>query len=306
MSTSKLLNDRRSISVTWGLSILLVVIGMLYLGFHGFFARSVAEFFVFTITVMMILVSIVLTQFDLFFLEKNFFESAQSWFVGFVTWFMIGLFGSSDQSLTETSVDQASQVIAQNPQGILESTIGLITVRESVLYSSIAGQIPSDWNIFLNNVVNPITEEAFFAVALPVFFLGIMKKASGLHPALRFLGLPAVQMVVLLATIPPLFAVFHVGKMVYAFLIAAIIFRTILTVMLWGDMKLNVIPYIVVLPMFLVGSHMGNNFGHTGIQKTVSFLFTTIPGILTFTVFTIFTVGALYKPIVHAYRIFMS
>lgn len=278
MSLSDTLKIKQSISVFWGLSILLVIIGMFYLGLHGFFNENIAEFFVFGITIMMLTVSIVLTQFNIFFLENNVTQSAQSFWIGFLAWFGIASAGSTGS-------------------GAITSALDSITIKSSILFSTISGQIPADWNFFLNNVVNPIVEEAFFAVALPLFIIGILEGLSKTSPVLRPLKNPALQVVILLLTIPVAFAVFHVGKFVYTFIIAAIMFRMIFISLLWGDLKFNIIPFVIILPSFLVGSHMGNNFGTQGIGEALNFLFTSTPGLMTLGVFIIFAFAALAKPL---------
>jgi hypothetical protein len=220
---------------------------MMYLGFKAGFEQSLSMFWVFSVSTTLLTISVIFTKFGLLTLEKDLLQSAESWFLGMLAGVLLSVAGEF-------------------------SVLSVFSLSQSRLMSSLAGQLPTQWDWFLNNIVNPINEEAFWGAGLPAFVTGIMTAMAASHPVFRPLRSPWVQTGVLLVVLPVSFALFHVGKLVFAFITAALAFRALLTVLLYGDRSFNLVPYVVVFPSFLVGVHMGNNVGSAGLVKSWSII----------------------------------
>ena len=270
-------------SIFWGTMTLFTALAMTYLALWGHIYEVDVAFESATVVLTMLFVAVVLTFGEIFYAEKNIMESSEGFTVGFIVFFLM-----STRFGTEIS--------------LLSQVLSLDEFRDAAINESTA----EFWIYFLPNVINPIVEEMMWAVALPVFLILIM---HGLAQASRQIPNPLirtifaqfdniiVQMGVLLIVLPFTFAFFHVGQTSSAmFIMAALIFRALLTVLWWGDLQWDLVPFIVVLPSFLVGAHMGNNMGVTATQEGITGLFTLLTGhfigwIWMFIMFFIFLIG---------------
>lgn len=113
--------------------------------------------------------------------------------------------------------------------------------------------------VFLNTVVAPITEEAAFFVAIPIFldyFIQKVAKSYGIDVLSKnFL----YRFMIILPLVSYAFASFHIGKVgLTAFFLSAMIFRGII-LMFGSDIRKNFIPFIEAGLLFAIGGHMANN-----------------------------------------------
>lgn len=259
------LKSRVSPAIFWGFMIFLATIPMLYLYLQGHFANNETAKSVATAMILMTLSGIVLSAGKVFFTEKHFLASAQAFLIGFVSWGSIASFGGEEAS-----------ILVMKPWTVF-STVGL----ENLPGQEVANTGLKFWEWYVPNVINPISEEILWGVGLPVFLVmmmdGIAKEgAKGIRnpwvsQILRSFQNPLAQLVVLVTVLPITFAAFHVGMQAsMLFLVSAITFRGILTVLWFGDLQWEIVPFLLIVPAFLVGSHMGNNWGATGIQKSLT------------------------------------
>jgi hypothetical protein len=86
-----------------------------------------------------------------------------------------------------------------------------------------------------------------------------------------------VQIIIIIAVASSTFAIFHIGKTAFiTFMISAIIFRTIMIIMVYGDYKFDILKGINLVAGFGVGSHIANNVLDTGFAQTWLILSTNL------------------------------
>lgn len=224
----------------WLLFSLLNLSGLIYLALWGRSNFSIQAIIVFVIFSVMFLVSVIASMFDLFFVKNTFSQAAMWWLTGGVIWYALGrlsTIGGTKNILSVTSPDQLD------------------------LLSTISADLPLFWGWFINNVVAPVNEEAFWGIGLPVGLMLIMDGVGRDYPIFKH---PALQFFVIILVSAASFAVFHVNNVVLLFLISAMIFRVLVMVIYWGDKEFNLIPEIQVFPAFMLGAHMGNNIAKSG------------------------------------------
>lgn len=143
---------------------------------------------------------------------------------------------------------------------------------QNELFASISGSLPLWWEFYTGAIGIPLGEELFWLFGLPIilfFVLDKIGKANKLdkQPWFRYFELFVVILIGGLT-----FAIFHIGKMFIAFIISAIIFRSINTIFVWGEERENILPFVAVVTSFAIGTHQGNNWGQVGFFKGLNTL----------------------------------
>ena len=224
-------------SIFWILMVLLSLSGLTYLLIWSFHNDSVRGVVVSVIFTTLIIAGILLSRMKIF----DFYswgDNALSFTIGFFAWLGLGsLFGQQS----------------------------VLSVSENHLFAAIAADLPQLVEVILNVFIIPIAEEIFWMVGIPFALISIMNQLSKNYPIWKNLYL---QMFVIIVIASTTFAIFHVGRMFIGFIIAAMVFRTIMVVLIYGDHKFDMIKGINLVVGFAIGAHIANNLIHTGIEKT--------------------------------------
>lgn len=244
-------------------------ITLIYLSLWGKFnnntqATSVVIIFGLMLTIPMILLSgIAIYQ-----LIKNF--NSEKWFgdnsfkipaLGFIIGFWI----------------QAMIVLI----GKAKSGFSILSIQQNSLLSSFSTQLPSFWEFFINAIMVPIIEEFVWIFFIPqvlfILFWVIGKKISFLNNTIFKLIFTAIVVGISSWT----FAQFHIGQTGnIGFFISAMIFRTILIVLFWGDLQFDLIKWANIGFSMLVGFHIGNNWMTYGFFYGINTLLSNFFGIM--------------------------
>lgn len=150
--------------------------------------------------------------------------------------------------------------------GALVSMLGgaqnnIFSLSSNNLFATIASELPRNLEFLTSAFIIPIAEEAFWMIAIPSVVLFTTNKASDKLP---FMGNPYLQLILILVISSLSFAFFHVGKLFLWFLVAAVIFRSILIISVLGDMQFDWIPGIKLVASFALGAHIANNWFNFG------------------------------------------
>jgi len=141
--------------------------------------------------------------------------------------------------------------------------MSVFSVQLNYLLSSISGTLPNFWNIFANSFGAAVAEEMLFLITLPIAVFLILDYAG---KSVEILKNKYLQIGAAIAVSAPLFAFFHVGNLALTgFIISAIIFRSFLIGMVYGDSKTEIIPYVALVPAFAISFHVFNNFSFFGL-----------------------------------------
>jgi len=189
--------------------------------------------------------------------------SSQGFFVGFMAWFVV------------TNLYRISSYFS-----------ALIFPPQATL-ASLQAQIPPFWGFFTTVIWAPIIEELFFGIALPLLIFDMFGKMS---KEFKILGNVFLQFVVVLIIASFGFAAFHTSATQVGFFIAAMLFRAIQVLAVFGDRKFDIVPRYVVPYSFLVGTHMANNLSSYGVVSSYNILMTNIAGQITLLLFVGFLV----------------
>lgn len=230
-------------SIFWIVAYLISLGGLIWIAIWAFFNNSVTGVVIAFIFFMMLVSSFVLSKRTLF-QSGTWKQNATSFTLGFLIWIFIGGFKQS-----------------------------VLSVSQNNLFSSIAGELPQFLEFVMNTFVIPIAEESLWIIALPDVLSFLFNQIGEASKALSFLKNKVVQLIAIAAIAGVSFALFHVGNLGFAaFLIAAIVFRSIMIFFVVGDQTLNTIPIITVVPAFAVGAHIGNNLAQFGVGKGLTLI----------------------------------
>lgn len=237
--------------VIFWLSILLLSLGgALYLAIWAFFAENSPVSIISQIFLIMMLIGIVSVILAVMFKGIDFIssgtfsENALSFTLGFIIWSSIVSFAGGSQN-------------------------SILSVGQNNLFASIASQLPQSIEFLFNTFIIPVAEESFWIIAIPFVVILIMDYIGNSFSIAKN---PVIQIITVAVIGGLTFAVFHVGKLFLAFIIAAIIFRSLIVVGVYGDLKLDIIPGIKLLPAFAVGAHIGNNWADYGLLNGIGML----------------------------------
>lgn len=244
-------------SIFWISLILISLMGLSYLMIWSFHNNSVKGAVISTIFLTMILAGVILSRMKVFDMA-SWGDNALSFVFGFGIWAFLG-------SLFQGSASTISVEIPKN-----------------YLFATIASELPVFTEMIVNNFIVPIAEELFWMIGIPFAILSIMKAIGKKY---EFFNNDIFQMITIIIIASSTFAIFHIGKSFTAFIISAIIFRTILIVMVYGDYKFNIIKGVNLVAGFSVGAHIANNILDTGFQKTWLILQQSIPVTIIIVVF---------------------
>jgi len=229
-------------SIFWVGAYAISLVGLIWIAIWSFFNNSVTGAIIAFIFFMMLISSAVLSRRTLF-QTGTWKQNATSFTLGFLIWVFIG----------------------SQPQSIL-------SVAENNLFSTISSQLPQLLEFIMNSFVIPIAEEALWIIALPDVLHFLMNQIST-NKQLSFFKNKFLQLFVIAGIGAFTFAYFHVGNIGFlSFIIAAMLFRTIMIFFVVGDQSFNAIPFVTVVPAFAVGAHIGNNWAQFGFMKGVNIL----------------------------------
>lgn len=236
-------------SVFWIALILISLMGLSYLMIWSFHNNSVKGAIISTIFITMITSGMLLSKSKIFDMN-SWSDNALSFTLGFGIWSFLGtLFRGS------------------------ASTIGA-TIPKNHLFATISSELPVFTEMIVNNFIVPIAEELFWMIGIPFALISIMKSVGKKY---EMFNNEILQLVVVVIVTSSTFAMFHIGKAFISFIISAIIFRTILIVLVYGDYEFNMIRGFNLVAGFGVGSHMANNILDSGFKKSWLILQTNIP-----------------------------
>lgn len=160
-------------------------------------------------------------------------------------------------------------------------SMSALSVGSSYLYNTIAGDLPLSLEFVVNSFLIPISEEIFWIIGLPYTIIAIMNNLGQYY---KIFSNKIFQFIMVLAIAGTTFVIFHVGKLFWAFVIAAFVFRSIMITFVVGDNKFGWIPFFTMVPAFAIGAHIGNNWGAFGFVRGLEVLFTNpiigIPALL--------------------------
>ena len=198
--------------------------------------------------------------------KEPFEASAQGFVIGFIAWYAIS-------SLK-----------------FLSSAFSIFSFPLQATLSTVSEEIPPFWKIINVVVMSPIVEELFWGLALPLVSFSVMDELGKKQfPALRNNILQFI-IVILLGGLT--FAVFHTSTTQFGFFIAAMLFRTIQTMLYFGDKQFDFVPKYTVPYSFLIGTHMANNLSEVGVGNVYEILLSNMFGWVTMIIFvTIFIIG---------------
>lgn len=244
-------NEYKSGSIFWILFIMLSFSGLVYLGIWGFHNGSVKAIAISVIFSVLIIFSIIITRFEIFKLEMDFLKSCQSFTIGFVFFMLIAGF-----------------LRVMSGQKFLYSLFAPLQLQKNSLFATISGELPLFWDKYVNNITIPIAEEMFWLIALPIATIWLMNSISKMSNKLQFFENNVFQLIAVIIISGGTFAIFHVGSVaLMAFIISAMVFRTILLLFVQGDLKFGWFSALGILPSFAVGSHMANNMMEEGLMN---------------------------------------
>lgn len=228
-------------SVFWILILMIAFSGMTYLSIWSYHNNSVQGIILAVMFTIMIITGILFSKFKIFDLG-TWQENSTSFTIGFILWSGIGFF-TSLKSILSTPTNQ--------------------------LFSTVAGEMPQLLNYLMTVYVIPISEELFWIVALPYVIFTILDQIGKTWKiASNFI----FQMIILVIIGGVSFGAFHIAKLNWAFLFSAFIFRGIMLIIPWIDMKADVFKNIKLFVSFALGAHIANNMFAYGISEGFSLL----------------------------------
>lgn len=192
------------------------------------------------IFIMIILIANFFGKFELI-MNDSFGISALSYTIGFWLFVIVSSIATSIKSLS------------------------IFSMGTNQLMATISGEIPQFWEFLINAITIPVAEELLWLIGIPILIFKIMDIA-----AMKYDFMKNQWLQIFIATVISglTFAFFHVGKVaLIGFIIAALIFRTLMIGIYWGDERKNIIPWLVIAPSFAIGAHQANNWIQIGLGR---------------------------------------
>lgn len=221
-------------SAFWIMLVLLGLMSLIFLLIWSFFNNSIQGAIVSLIFTVMIISGVLLSRLKVFDLA-SWGANTFSFTLGFFLYIVIGsLFGN-------------------------QSIIGT-----NYLFATLSTTLPQIIDLVVNVFLVPIAEELVWMIGLPFSLITIMNML-GKRWSIWKQGW--VQILVLIAICSSTFAVFHQGKLLAAFVIASIVFRSVLIFLVYGEQKYNIIKGVNLVAAFSVGAHIANNLVYRGIDN---------------------------------------
>jgi len=235
-------------SIFWIIIIFLALGAMLYLGIWSFHNNSVKGLAIASIFSVMIMFGLIFSKFEIF-NSGGWGDNCLAFMLGLIVWNIL-------------------QIIIGFSAG-LQSTFSL---TQTALLSTISSDLPQLLELLLNGILVPVAEELVWIVGIPFTVIAVATQAATLDKRLRWLDDKFVQLMLIAVISVPTFALFHVGKLVFGFLIGAMVFRTITILSVFGDKFFDTIKFVAVLPAAALGMHIGSNLYTYGYGKATSLL----------------------------------
>lgn len=239
-------------SIFWLIFILLSFSGLIYLGIWGFHNSSVKAIAISTIFSIIIIFSLVITRFKVFDVETSFIKSCASYTWGFLLFVFI-----------------AGTIKVLQGGNFFFSIFSAFQLPKQSLFATISGELPIFWDKYVNNFTIPVAEELFWLIALPIGVVWILNSLAQVDK-LSWLDNNIVQLIFIIIISSVSFAIFHVGSIqLMAFIISAIVFRSVLIMMVYVDMKYDIFPALALLFSFGLGAHQANNIMTDGLMNFI-------------------------------------
>jgi len=266
------LDEFKSGSAFWLLFTLLAMSGLVYLGIWGFHNNNIKAIAISTIFSSLVIFSIVITKLEVFKIDIDFFKACASWFWGFAIFIGLGVATRALQG-----------------QSILYSLFSATHLDRNRLFATISSELPFFWEKTINTITIPYAEEMFWLIGLPVGIMWLMNSLSNAK-GLEFFENRIFQFFMIIIISGATFAAFHVGKVIVGFIIAALVFRTILIIMTIGEQQFDFIKWFVVLYSFALGAHMGNNIADDGVMNFILIMQTNVYGWIILGIFALISI----------------
>jgi len=236
-------------SIFWLILTFISLMGLTLLGLWAFHNKHLQAFFVSFIFFGMIISGIVLAMLSNKKLYDfgTFTQSCVGFTIGFIPYYFIGGLEKSVLSLTENS-----------------------------LFSAVSSELPQAISVLMTGFVIPFSEEILWIIGIPYTLIAILDVAGKKY---KFFKEPIVQIIIIGVVAATSFAFFHIGKLVLAFLLSALIFRLVMIFMILGDQKSDLLKFLFIPVSMAVGAHMGNNLAPIGIFQGFSIIFQYNAGI---------------------------
>lgn len=223
-------------SIFWIVTILIALSGLVYFMIWSFHNNSVKGAIVSIIFIGMIISGILLSRMKVFD-WASWGDNALSFTLGFWIWIAIGS---------------------------LFSTQSILSVSQNHLFATISSELPQFVEFITNIFIVPIAEELFWMVGIPFALITIFRQLGKQYDIWNNVYL---QMAIIIFVGSTTFAFFHVGKLFIGFIIASMIFRTIMIVLIYGEYNFDILKGVNLVAGFSVGAHIGNNLIDYGFSK---------------------------------------
>jgi len=250
-------------NVFWIYFTLLSIIGLTYLAIWSFHNENLKGLAIALIFSVMLIFSSVLSRGEIFRLKGGFRKNAFFFVLAFVIWGSVVAFKKIQL--------QAGQTF---------SLLSTVTPARNVLFAEISNELPKFWQFYIDQINNPFIEECFFLIGIPFGIIWILKLLSEEKEGLEWLAHPITETLIILVVAAATFAVFHVGSFILVFVISAVLFRTIIIIIYWGDELMDILPNYTVIASAGVGMHMANNWLDFGFFKGIEVLASSPFGII--------------------------
>jgi len=254
-------------SVFWILLIFIGFISLTFLMIQAFFQQSIITAVVAMIFLMLMVVGVLLSRLKVFDLA-SWGDNTLAFTIGFLLYIGLGLLGTF---------------------GAEKSIIG-----ENFLFSTLSSQLPQLTDMIVNVFLVPIAEELVWMIGIPFVLITMMNKL-GERFSIWKQGWLQIAVIIIIGSFT--FAIFHQGKLVLAFIASALLFRSLLIFLVYGDKKYDIIKGVNVVAGFAVGSHMGNNLMFRGLDKVILLLNTNFfpVGLLVYAFFLVMFISAIER-----------
>jgi hypothetical protein len=221
-------------SAFWILLIFIGLMSLIFLLIWSFFNNSIQGAIVSIIFTIMIIAGVLLSRLKVFDLA-SWGDNTLSFSLGFLLYLLAG------------SLFPEQSIIGDN-----------------FLFATLSTTLPQIVDLVVNVFLVPIAEELVWMIGIPFVLMTLMNQ---LGKKWSVFNIGWIQIFVMVVIGSLTFAIFHQGKLLLAFILASILFRSILIFLVYGDKKYDIIKGINLVAGFAVGAHIANNLVYRGIDK---------------------------------------
>lgn len=254
--------------VIWVIFTLLSITGLVYLSIWSYHENNIKGIAIVVIYGFMISISLILTGLEPFKQKGTLTASCFAFAIGF---WLYGLIGYMVNTLKA-------------------GAFSFLSMGDSNLYATISSELPHFWEVALNVILIPVSEELFWLFGLPITLMYLLDELGEKYD---ILANPYVQIGIISIIAAITFALFHTAKVFFAFVIGASIYRIVMTVIYWGDEKADIFPGLVVLSTLVLGAHIGHNMFNHGLMASLQVLGTEIFGIIIIIILALIMITAI-------------